>query len=376
MVSVESLMACAASGVYPSGRFRNLVIAALRPELAVQAWKSYVEETGANTPDIGETRLYPIVASNLKQVGETRLDQRLLKARRTAIAQSEVIIQAADYLNDLFASKGVDLVFVKGLALLITEYREAALRTFSDIDCCIRVEDVQKVVRIAKEENWTNFTNFVPNFQEGFEAHQEMTFRLTSGVSFDVHWVPRRVFSYQPQLVANFFETTEIVEWRASHWRVPSATWRLIETIEHGNVANGVVPIRWVPDAVRLLENLENEIDWDFIEKCIGDVQLQLVFLTGLTGISQVSASISPVKIARFDQPLGRLQVLEYKSRIQLRKSHWDRLKCDFAHYFLRKQGSLLHKCLGFPQFLIRGAGRSKGLLELLSRVWKERKFR
>lgn len=373
---IERWMAQAAPGIFPDGRFGPLVEAALRPIRAVEAWDAYRTQLSSETADVGETRLYPLIGTNLKACGVEAPDPQLLVASRSAIALSTVLLQAAESVNKIFAREGISVVFTKGLALQITEYRNPVLRTFSDIDCCIHVDDIAAVVQMAREQGWHNSQNLAPQNAHVVEAHAEMTFRLPSGVSLDIHWVPRRAFAFQPALIRQFFDSTEIVEWRGQAWRVPSATWRLIETIEHGIAANEVVPIRWIPDAVRLLENPANKIDWDLIAAAARAARLQLVFLAGLTRLAEISDSVSDAELARFKGPVGSLQAREFRARLRLSATMGNRLRNEVLHYFLRAPGSIFSRITRFPAFLIKGAGRSPRLGNLLARVWHHKNAR
>ena len=195
---IKRAVKCATPGVFPYGRFEHLITAATCPKKAVEAWAAYIGCLPATEIEIGETRLYPLVLSQLKTDGHPSSDQRLLAARRTAVVQSELTIRAAEHVNDLFANRGINLVFSKGIALQVTEYRNPVLRTFSDIDCCIRLEDVDHVMKIATEEGWYIPPELIPSNRYVLQAHKEVTFQLPSGVCLDVHWVPRRALTFQP----------------------------------------------------------------------------------------------------------------------------------------------------------------------------------
>lgn len=362
-----------ATGVCPDGRFGPLVEAALRPEAAVEAWDTYRQQLGSDTPNEGETRLYPMIAANLKGQGIEKLDPALLAAQRRALALSSICLHAADHVNDVFTRHGIPIVFSKGLALQITEYRNPLLRTFSDIDCCIRVEDIAAVVQLAADEGWHNPKNLIPQTQQVVEAHVEMTFQLPSGVALDIHWVPRRPFTFQPKLINQFFETTEMVEWRGRTWRVPSATWRLIETIEHGVESNKFAPIRWVTDAVQILENPANVIDWHEFADAARKVRLRVLFLAALTRLAEISDKVPDVELARFKGPAAPLQALEFRARLNQRPSLRQRLKREVLHYMLRAPGSVALRVAHLPAFLIQGAGRSPRTVDFLGRLWRHR---
>ena len=369
----ETAIMQTASGVFPDGRFRPLVDAALRPEMAVEAWDAYRQHLGPYVPNDGETRLYPLVAANLKASGVSVAHPALLVAQRRALALSTVCLHAAEQVNDLFARHGISVVFTKGLALQITEYRNPVLRTFSDIDCCIHVDDIAAVVQLAADQGWHNQMNLIPETSHVVEAHAEMTFRLPSGVALDIHWIPRRAFAYQPALIKQFFDSTEVVAWRGQTWRVPCATWRLIETIEHGVEANQIVPVRWMPDAVRVLENPANEIDWNAIETVARTARLRLVFLAGLTRLAELTDRVSRADLVRFNGRATPLEAVELRARLSPRPTLLHRLKREVLHYALRAPGSFVMRAIRLPAFLVQGAGRSPRAIDFLARLWRHR---
>lgn len=374
--NIDRLIAQAAPGVFAKGRFAPLVEAAVRPDRAERAWAEYTSLLGTDVPGMGETRLFPLIAEALKTHGGVRDDPLLSAARRTALAQSALTLRAADYANSVLQRHGIEAVFTKGLSLQVTEYRNPVLRTFSDIDCCIRPDDIATIAGIAQEEGWHNEFNLVPKNDHQRAAHSEMTLRLPCGVCLDVHWVPRRAFSFQPNLIDDFFATAKNVEWRGRTWRVPSPTWRLIETVEHGVAANEFAPIRWLPDAVRLLENESNEFDWDFIVQAAIAARLKLVLFAGLTSVSRLSDRVPPQVLERLDCSAGILQTRELSARIKQSPTSKHRLRDEFLHFFLRAPGSVPGRIARFPSFLIQGAGRSQSLWHLLTRVRHHRNTR
>lgn len=336
-------------------------------------WQAYRQQLGAEVPNEGETRLYPLIAHNLKAHGAPVDDPAMLTALRRAHALSTVCLHTAEQMNALFARHGILVVFTKGLALQIAEYRNPVLRTFSDIDCCIRVEDIPAVVQLAEDQGWHNTQNLIPDTAHVVEAHAEMTFQLPTGVTLDIHWVPRRAFTYQPALIQQYFDTSEQVEWRGQLWRIPSATWRFIETVEHGVEANEVLPIRWIPDAVRLLENPTNQIDWTSVEAAASTARLRLVFLAGLTRLANVTECITQADLARFQGPRAPIQALELRARLNKRATMGHRLYREGLHYFLRAPGSILRRLFRFPAYVVKGAGRSARATDFALRLWRHK---
>jgi hypothetical protein len=110
--------------------------------------------------------------------------------------------------------------------------------------------------------------------------------------------------------------------------------------------------------------------DWGLVERVAQTTNLQLVFLAGLTNISEHSRNVPQGILERLDVPVSQFQIWEFRARTNLRTTLFDRLRDEALHYFLRAPGSVIARVLRFPAFLIKGAGRSRRSIDLLVRVW------
>ncbi len=279
-------------GIFPEGRLHHLVLAACGEGDAQSAWHAYAEALGDGFPNEGELRVFPLIASRLDgDVSQQPLAKYLESARRWARMQAMLNQQLSGQIGALFQGEGIPLMWTKGAALVARTDQRADLRPSADIDALFRWEDVDRILELAEGEGWKPRLGLMKNKARARYANTELSYDIGARGELDLQWRPRMAFTYD----------TEIQPWL---WQDParhedetgtpyaSDTWLLIEILDHGLNANEVHPIRWVIDAVRLLEWQHERIDWEMFVKIVTRNKLHHSFLIGLQTVAKYSPHI------------------------------------------------------------------------------------
>ncbi|MBL4807070.1 MAG: nucleotidyltransferase family protein [Rhodobacteraceae bacterium] len=279
-------------GIFPSGRLHYLVKAACASEDIESDWQAYHHALANDYPNEGELRIFPLIADRLGEVTEhTPLIKHLNSSRRWARMQTMINRQLAIQTGEAFKNAGIPLMWTKGHALVRRVDNRPELRPSSDIDGIIKWENVDQIGKLADQLGWKSKFLLVKNRQIAWFRNSEMSFHVGNSGLVDLSWQPRMPFTFDPF----------VNDWIWQHANpavdaqgIPFAndTWLLLETIEHGLRANSVYPIRWLVDAVRLIERRHRSIDWDMLEDIAKRYKLQLVLGTGLTEISKYSTLV------------------------------------------------------------------------------------
>jgi len=366
-------------GVFPSGRQSDLIQACIGDD-PLASWQRYRGLLGEAAANLGEQRLYPIVASRLPEDFLKSADGRALKRiRQAALLRAQVMEEHCRRLHRLCAPLRIEPVFLKGIALSRTIYRRPGVRISSDIDFYVPCQQALAVGDMAREEGWRLIWQAkVPGkrFDERvLKTRHSAGFVTPDGVEIDLHWVPRRALVQHPELIARFES-----DCRQSHggdWamRVPSPTWLLFETIDHGIYRNAVTPIRWIVDGVAILQEQGEAIDWPLLEEIAGRTKRSLILSTGLRTIAAYGAPVPEAVVERLER--RRVSALERKAfalRFEPHRAIVGPLQEEAVHYFAEPGRASFAGLLGFPLHFLRNVYQINGPRDALRELL--RKFR
>lgn len=350
---LKALSDGAEEGIFPQGRFRPLVEAALALRNPMRSWNNYLEFLETETTNEGELRLYPFVANKLgmdfRQAGRTDL---LAAARQQAMRNTMHQVQGARALSALLDKNSIPHGYSKGFALLVRLYRRPDLRQSADLDIHIEEEFGDQVHDLAKQESWQ--VKGIPPRAGNYSAIPTTTYSTPSNIEIDIHWRPRREFSWNRKVSRHFHDTLRTVNWRGDHWRVPSDSWLLVETICHGMVSNAVSPIRWVVDAFSLLAAEDADIDWALVRWLAEEGEVRPAFAAGLHILSTLGQgppngawpAASPAQWSKGERAYFALGVR--------RREKFRGVPREAVHYLLRADGSVPSRIASLPQHLRR----------------------
>jgi hypothetical protein len=342
-------------GVLPTGRLQPLVMAALGKGDPAAEWRHYLALLGTDRADEGERRLYPLAAPHLPD-GALSADQLapVRAQRRAALARREILFAAAAEIDDLLGRAKVGWALLKGLALQIRVYGERTVRASSDIDIYVAAGDIVPCLRAVEAAGWIR-TESRPRTRDAAiiaSTQTRITFQMPSGVQADIHWCPRQVLEFDQPLIDEF--TADLTEraYRSRRWRIPSDLWLLFETIEHGMAWNEVTPIRWLVDAVRLLDQEDAEVDWDRLCWLVQRTHLNLSFATALSAMRNYTDRVPQAAIERLaGSRTGLFETLYTRCRLSPPPAPLYGLMLSGSHLMLRGCGRWPQRIAKWPAY-------------------------
>ena len=277
-------------GIFPQGRLHHLVQAACGDVDPHCAWHAYAEQLGNGFPNEGELRVFPLIAERLGgDLNQQPLAKYLESARRWARMQAMLNKQLSRQVGTLFKDAGTPLMWTKGAALAARTDQRPDLRPSADIDALFRWEDVDRILDVAEAQGWKTRLGLLRNKARARYANTELSYDIGARGELDLQWRPRMSFTYDTEIQLWLWQDqTRILD--ETGIRYASDTWLMLEILDHGLNANEVHPIRWVVDAVRLLEWRHESIDWEMFVDIIIRNKLHYCYSIGL----QTLAAYSP----------------------------------------------------------------------------------
>ena len=205
---------------------------------------------GVDTAQVDEAslRLLPLLYRRRGREEGRPVYLVLWSQNQQRIAQAAELVQA-------FAQAGIDSLLLKGLAVTISHYRDAGLRAMGDIDLLVRAEDVGEAAEVLQRAGWKAEGGLsTREILRQRRVRHAWQFSRGAEESCDLHWRPVvRCFS---PLVDEWFRRDAVpAELAGVRAKVPCPTDQFFHACVHGAQWNWTPQIRWIADALVILES-------------------------------------------------------------------------------------------------------------------------
>jgi len=371
------------SSFWPTRQQELLLRAALfEGGYAVEAWKdwrSLVDIEDIDRLDPGSYRLLPLVYQNLKNL--QALDPIMMKLKgvyRLTWYKNQILFHTISGLLQDFQNAGIETMVLKGAALTSLFYKNYGLRPMKDFDVLVHTDQAMPAIQLLKKLGWKP-KDFEPqetyvsvSYSHGFEDE--------SGRELDLHW---HIFSQCRETHADddFWGKATVISFHDVPTRVLNPTDQLLHICVHGARWNETPPFRWVADAIMILKNAGNEIDWHRLALQAEKRHLVLPLLDTLRYLSDFfEAPISPEMIKNIESVhVPFTERIEYNIAVSPPTKWKAFLDLWCQHSRLTKTSNILTRGIKFPAFLQRIWGISfwelpyYGFLKITSRPERQK---
>ncbi len=255
------VVSLSAGSLWPSAEERLLLKSALSSgAAAVSAFSEWRSRFGDRAEfRWNAVRLLPLVYHNLHGLGvrDPLMGRMRGMYRRTFCETHQLFHRTAPVVAEL-ASRGFPVLLLKGAPLVLSYYRNHALRPMADLDLWVRRDQVTAAVRVLGEAGYVCTESFDP---DALRYRHAVNFVHANGGDIDVHW---RVLgeTRDPAFDEMVWLTGEPLEFCGVPVRQPDPTSMLLTVIMHGVRWNEETPIRWVPDALTILRQRGSAVQW------------------------------------------------------------------------------------------------------------------
>jgi len=325
---------------------------------AREAWEKWLPEADLERLDFGSSKLLPLLYKNLRAEGvEHPVMGRLKGAYRATWYRNQMMLNEASALAALFSRKGIDVLMLKGAALIHTAYGDVGARAMEDVDLLIPTKRAKDVFKLITLEGWTP-DPWLPRFMEGsyFAIKHGFNFRHRTGHLIDLHWHALDE-CIGPQADDDFWVASRALDLRGWPARTLCAADHLLHTFAHGVRWNPVAPLRWVADAFWLVRVEGEKMDWQRLVEQARRRNLVLPVKAGLRYLGEAMGAPVPSSVLD-DLDGSAVKPLEHVAfRLQTREPSvlgplW-RARRQYARYIRVTAGQgLFVRIIRFVQFL------------------------
>jgi hypothetical protein len=247
---------------WPSAEQELLLRASvLEGDAAAAAYREWTARVDVDALDYGSQRLLPLLYRRLRHLGvESAHAGKFKGAYRQALYRNTITLRHAVDALRVLRSAGIDALVLKGVAMVAVYYRELGVRPMSDFDILVRPEGVRRVIEVLEGKRWSRRRG--PPFTDGFfTVHYGWPFRHVSGAELDLHWYLLDQ-SCAPDADAELWPAARAVEVGGYPVRVLNPADQLLHVCVHGAEWDRVPNLRWVADAVVILKQSADDVDW------------------------------------------------------------------------------------------------------------------
>ncbi len=226
---------------------------------AWQEWRSIIDID--DHLDDGSYRLLPLLYQNLKNHGvEDPFMNRLKGIYRLTWYKNQMLFHRNARLLNALRNSGIETLVLKGGALVPLYYKDYGIRPMADFDVLVHTDKVLQSIDLLEKSGWIP-KDFKPS-EKYISQRYSHGFIDDEGKEFDLHW---HVLSEccSPDSDDDFWEGAISTEINGVSAYALNPTDQLLHVCVHGMKWDVVPTIRWISDAMIILNNTQIDIDWD-----------------------------------------------------------------------------------------------------------------
>jgi hypothetical protein len=233
---------------------------------ALDAWAAWRRQVNIDVMDYGSHRMMPQLYRNMVRHGvDDPVLDRLKGVYRYYLYKNKILLNRAAQLIAAFEAAGIPTLALKGVALIQCYYRDGALRPMEDADVLVPTAKALEAMTLMKELGWKS--KFFAQPESRVAIIHSTPFVNAENYQIDLHWHPFwEVFNGDED--TDYWQQAIPIKVNDVPTLALNPTHELLHTCWHGARWNEVPPIRWVADAMTILEANKERIDWStLVEK-------------------------------------------------------------------------------------------------------------
>jgi len=206
---------------------------------------------------------------------------RLASCYYNVASRNTLLTEKLAAILDYFQKTRIEIILLKGIALIQTIYPNIALRPIYDIDILIRPQDFPVVKAGLEELGYFNSVFYREDFYQ-------------DNIMVDVHEELINITRIKSRRKAHRIDMDEVwrrslaIEINGQKARILSAEHSLMELCLHLTFHHGLQGLIWFVDIARLIEYYKNEIDWNRFIKETSDYRINKPVYYALFYVSKI----------------------------------------------------------------------------------------
>lgn len=288
----------AGGAVWPTPRQELLLRAALlEGDAASSAWRRWSSEVDMEGLDPSSIQLLPLVYKHLVAQGVKDDSVAALKPRYAVTwGQNQKTFRLLVQTLRRLHAADIETLVVKGAALIPLFYRDSGVRGMGDFDVVVRERQFGDAVRVLLGAGWGTRFWRPELFDTRFD--HAIAFLDADGNSVDLH-CHLLMACCEPTADDPFWDASRPLEIEGEATRTLCATDHLIQACVHGINWVRVPPLRWIADAMTVMQGRQEGIDWDRLAELAQTRELTLPLESTLSYLRRTFDAPVPEDVLR-----------------------------------------------------------------------------
>src|SRR5208283_509473 len=251
-------------GWEPTPAQELLLAAALGPESQVapawSAWRGAAEGNDLSTLEGGTARLLPLLMPRLSYLPSDDPALPVIRGYyRRSFYHSQLLRHRAAAAIAALAAAGIRTLVSKGGLLGTSYYEHPGLRPMNDFDVLVPRPRASDAIRVLAGAGWQST---MPAPEHLPLAYHAVCFCSPDALDFDLHWhlLPEACFADADEPAWRAAEPLEI---GGVATLALAPTDLLVVVCAHAAHWQPQSPVRWIPDALKIMRHPSTRIDWD-----------------------------------------------------------------------------------------------------------------
>lgn len=230
---------------------------------AMEAWRAWQETTPFDDIDLGCRRLLPLLHDNLRRLG---VDDPILSKyeglKKLHWFQNRLLMFQLEAILKTFSENKIRPLLIKGCALNAQDLFPPGLRPMTDMDIAVRADQALEAVKLVEQLGWQAKSGQDRSYNESdvrFTNHGK--FEKDLGLVLELHWETASQF-YRGEPSNTSWSNATPIHHAGQPCCVLAPADHLLLILAHGGYKNNISPIRWVTDAIAILN--AHVVDWDY----------------------------------------------------------------------------------------------------------------
>ncbi len=320
---------------------------------AIEAWEEWKSSVDIDQIDAGSYRLLPLLYRNL-HIHEVK-DSSMKKFKgiyRLTWYKNRILFYNIATLLRSFHNDGIQTMILKGAALTLLHYRDYGLRPMDDFDILVHTEQASDAFNLLRKLDWVSKTK-LPETHIPFR--HSTPFNDVAGRNIDLHWHVLYQCCQKSSDDGFWKNAVSTRVYDVSTYAL-DPTDQLFHACIHGATFNIIPPLRWVADAITIMNSSQSEIDWIRLITQAQKHYLILPLKDTLNYLKDILDAPVPLTVLQTIGNVSAPIVEHIENRYRIKKSSGillGDLPTQLFHYLrLTINASLLQKLTGLPKYL------------------------
>jgi len=290
-----------------------------------RSFNDWINSVDVDKIEPSSMRLIPLLYKNLVS---NRVDHPLITRFKGIYKlnwyKNQMLLRQLQRLIPTFESENTNILLMKGMALSLLYYKDLGVRPMQDIDVLIPVKRAPNSINYLVNNGWepierSFLSSSIPSHSYFQSLHSD-GFKNSKGEEIDLHW---------HVLAECCYDEADEFFWRGSvsfnnhqlNTRTLNASDHLVHTCVHAFRWDAVTTLRWIPDAITILQTSYDQIDWERVVTIAKKFRLIIQIRSALDYLANMFNAPIP-KVVHQNLALlstTRLELKENKVRMQNR---------------------------------------------------------